>query len=363
MSCAENLLGYDEFDPFLVAEVFKESLFVLADADYQNECLHSSKLLINDKYYCGECGTTFDCDEYDCRYNSEMSESEGSIYNDDDSSCSYSSGNSGYTTPRCPHPNTIKTEIGTRVCSDCGIETQGFDHTQEWRYFGDGDGKTNTDVNRCHRQQVKKRGVQSAFDNAHITIAPALLDIIQVKYDKILATTSLDSGTNILRKNGRKAVIAACLFYSYPNVGEYRPASVIQNMFQIKQKTMSIGITKYWNTFPEDRSSCITANKLIPWICSLVGLRSEHYSRILIVSNYFASASELIERSNPQSVAAATVYFYLILFSKFKKELGLNKATFSSKVGLSKITIRNLVNSMKQLSQQAALEWKDSKDI
>lgn len=354
MSHVKNPVEYDEFDPFLVAEVFKESLFVLADADCQNECLHSSKLLIRDKYYCGECGNTFGCDEYDSRYNSEMSEMSET---DDDSSCSYSY--SGYSTPRCPHPNTIKTEIGTRVCSDCGIETTGFDHTQEWRWFGDGDGKSNTDMNRCHRQQSKKRGVQSAFDDAHISIAPALLDIVQVKYDKILASTFSDNtGTSILRKNGRKAVIAACLFYSYPDVGEYRPASVVQNMFQIKQKTMSVGITKYWNTFPEDRSSCITANKLVPWICSLIHLGKSHAPRILMVSNYFASASELIERSNPQSVAAATVYFYLILFSKYKKELGLNKATFSAKVGLSKLTIKCLVNCMKQLAQQAALEWK-----
>ena len=63
------------------------------------------------------------------------------------------------------------------------------------------------------------------------------------------------------------------------------------------------------------------------------------------------------ERSTPQSVAAATIYFYLCLFPEYKEELGLSKAKFAEKAKLSDIIISKLCIEMASICKIAATEF------
>src|SRR6185503_14238406 len=118
------------------------------------------------------------------------------------------------------------------------------------------------------------------FEALKITIAPALINIVDAKYVRVLEK----NGTSVSRGKGRVSIIAACLFYAYQEMGEYRTSTYIHELFKINQSNMTVGMSKYHAAFPEDRNKTITPEKLLPWIMNLVGLNMQkHYKKILAI--------------------------------------------------------------------------------
>jgi transcription initiation factor TFIIIB Brf1 subunit/transcription initiation factor TFIIB len=257
-------------------------------------------------------------------------------------------------TEKCKHENTRKDDQGMQVCMDCGNEVEILDHSQEWRYFGSNDNRSNKDPSRCHAQRKKsKKGIKSIFDSASIEIHPALVEVIQEKYDKVLEITD----KKVLRGDGRTAIILACTLYVYWSIGESRTACYFWTAFHIKQKEMSNGIRAYLEAFPEDRTINIKTEHLIPWFMKLTGVDKEHYSRIMIITGYLSKASIILHRSNPQSVAASIIYFYLCIYPNYMEELGITKAGFVEDSGLSDITINKIVNDIFEVADLAAKDF------
>ena len=239
-----------------------------------------------------------------------------------------------------------KDEAGVNYCSDCGFEINTLDFSQEWRWFGPSDNRFANDPDVVIILKVKPKGVQSVFNSVSLTIPPSLLEIVDLKYNKVLEVNKC----KILRGDGRRAIVGVCLFYSYPEIGEYRTAAYIQKILNINQRNMSIAMKIYLKAFPNDRTLHITADKLIPWIMKLTNVPQKHYETIIATHKYLSGSSKIIERSAPQSVAAATIYFYLCLFPEYKEELGLNKINFAAKAKLSAMTIFKLVTTMAEIS-------------
>lgn len=310
---------FGDGDPTSIAEALEEAFF--AQTDEIADCDHEDIVSWADgRGYCTTCGVTF-LDSTDIRS----------------------------TIGNCLHECIRKDESGT-VCTQCGQVLETLDFTQEWRYYGAADSRSARDPSRCSRGRgnIKGARVKKVFDTHNIVVSTAMLSIVEDKYIKILEF----HGSKVLRGQGRKAIVANCLFHAYQENGEYRTAIYIRNMFGLKQKNMSHGATKYYGAFPEDCVSHITPEKLLPWIMKLVGVDTSHYRRIVAITRYITAASKLVERSNPQSVAAAVIFFYLCLHPAYKAELGLTKSAFSKKANLSDITVTKLVREIASISSE-----------
>lgn len=305
-------------DPFLIAEVFQQTLFTIKDdvADNVRKVIESTP---------------------DGNHKTKKS------------SCDKKLSFSG-----CAHLNIAKDDTGVDVCSDCGMEFYSLDHTKEWRNFGVCDTRSNRDQSRCHKPKSAPKGIRNVFDIHQIDISDALIGIVESKFNKVINM----SENKLFRGEGREALIVVCLFFAYQDIGEDRTIQYVRDLFNVSQKNMSPAITLYYQAFPEDITRHMTPERLIPWFMSLTGVGAEHYSRIIAISKYLSATSQLVERSNPQSVAPATIYFYLCLFPKYKQELGLTKSKFAEKANVSDITISKIVKHMAEISAVAAEDWK-----
>ena len=170
------------------------------------------------------------------------------------------------------------------------------------------------------------------------------MDMVEGRFNRIMEIEG-----RILRAKGREAIVAACLFHVYRDMGEYRTTMYIRKLFRLKQKNMSFGMTNYLKAFPEARTQHTTPDKLIPWVMKISGVDRKHYQNILAITRYIETASELLEHSNPKSVAAAIVFFYLCL--KSKKKLGITKALFAKKARISDVTLTNIVREIASISR------------
>lgn len=314
-----------ENDPFLIAETFQKSLFA-AELNVDEICEHSIKSFPDGNGYCVLCGLTFN----DVK-------------------------NANVDPSSCQHSNMVKDETGVNVCGDCGREFDSLDYTQEWRNFGIMDNRSTRDhaSNRCHKQKTNTKGIKTVFDAHAITLSAALMELVEAKFNHVL----LIHKNKVVRGQGRESIIAVCLYHSYIVMGEMRTTQYVRNMFNISQKSFSAAMTKYYTAFPEDSVDEMTPERLIPWIMKLTSVDHAHYTKIMAISKYLSATSQLLERSTPQSVAAATIYFYLCLFPEYKEELGLSKAKFAEKAKLSDITISKLCIEMASICKIAATEF------
>jgi len=260
--------------------------------------------------------------------------------------------------PTCEHTNIAKDETGVSTCSKCGMLVETLDHSQEWRTFGGVRGGTQygTDQSRCHSFSTNNNTIKAIFNAHSLQLSQAMLEMVEMRFAKVLEVHE----NKVVRGTGRTAIAAVCLFYCFNASGETRPSKEIRNMFNVTQKKFSQATKQYFEAFPEDAKAQTTPENLIPHIMKLTGVpHQEHYRNIVSISRYFTATSSLIERSCPQSVAAATVYFYLCLFPQHKEALGLTKKTFAAKVDLSDITITKIVMVMVEIAMIVTKEWNE----
>jgi transcription initiation factor TFIIIB Brf1 subunit/transcription initiation factor TFIIB len=307
----------DDFEG--ITEAFKNTLFKAAD----EECKHPNITeFLDGRGYCIDCGVIFE--------NSKDSKSE------------------------CKHEKVAKDDnTGVDVCRTCGKELESLDFSQEWRYFGSSDNRSTQDPSRCRKPKVAQKTIKNYFQNKPEEFKPAIIKRVEVRYDKVIKV----SGENLLRGKGRKAIIAVCLFYALQDDHQYRTLDHVKKIFKVEQKDMSSALTRYYEAFPEDKNRHMTPQKLLRWVMEKTNTDMIHYRRIMLISEYFTSTSSLIERSNPQSVAASTIYFYLEYFSENCKDK-TNKVKFADDADLSDITVSKIYKEMKRISSIAADDYR-----
>ena len=255
-----------------------------------------------------------------------------------------------YAITNCKHESVHKDDFGMIVCGMCGIELETLDFQQEWRWYGTSDNKTSNDPSRCHSQLPTNKGFRKVFGKHKVDIPPMMMDMVEAKYQKIKET----EGDKILRSKSHESIVASCLFHTYQEFGEFRTYNYIRELFNVKQNNMSLGMTRYLKAFPEARTKYVTPEKLLPWIMKLTGVDRSHYRRIRAITRYIVAASELVERSNPQSMDAAIIFFYLCLNQNYKNKLGITKSSFAKKAKLSDITITKIVREIATVSRDSS---------
>lgn len=248
---------------------------------------------------------------------------------------------------QCLHRNKYKDDNGLYICRTCSAEFNSLNFQQEWRWYGTSDNRTSRDPSRCHKSKSTSRGIKSVFTQYNIDVSPRMLDIMEKKYSIIIEKHD----QKITRGSGRDSLVAAILFHTFQEFGEFRTSGYIRKLFNnLEQKHMSAGIQKYLYAFPEAGNLHITSEILIPWFMKLVNIDKSHYRRIIDINNYMANTSQLLKRSNPQSVAASIIYFYLCINKEYKESLGIKRKTFAEKINLSDITITKLVQELVKVS-------------
>ena len=244
---------------------------------------------------------------------------------------------------KCLHPDVHKDESGIFICKVCNEELNPLDFQQEWTWYGASDNRSTKDPSRCHKTKSVPKGIRNVFKDNRIDISNMMLDIMEKKYEIVIEKT------RVTRGSGRNSIIAAILFYTYQEFGEFRTAEYIRDKFNLQPKHMSSGIAKYLETFPEARDIHISPEILIPWLMKLTNIDKSHHKRILYINDYIKNASETINRSNPQSIAAAVIYFYLCINNEYKEKLGIHRRTFAEKTNLSDITITKLITEINRV--------------
>lgn len=237
---------------------------------------------------------------------------------------------------KCAH-SVVFEEDGVSLCQDCGFETSILSFTPEWHYYGSSDNRNTKDPSRCHKAKGStKGGIEKVFQDAKIELPEAIKQETALRYQKIVKGETM-------RGKGRKAVVAACLLYVLRSRNDVRTSDEVGKMFNLSKSAMSDGLKEYHTVFGEDRISQLKPSDLIRRLMSHTGVNIEHYASIVKLSKVLENTSRLLNHSNVQSVAAATIYLYLCVNPKLKEKLGLTKAKFAEKAGLSDITITKLV--------------------
>ncbi len=251
----------------------------------------------------------------------------------------------------CPHDDMLEIDNGLFTCRNCSIETEIWSFAPEWRFYGSADNRVSKNPSRCHYSKGSGKGLESTFSGCEIKIPLAIKQITEKKYDKIVERLRSEKEKNTVRGMRKKSIVAACLLHTYQEFGQVRTATHIRDFFDLKQKAMSRGLLEYSKTFPEDRTTTTNPENLIQWQMRLSGIHKDHYEKILTITKYLKGTSQILLRSNPQSVSAAILYFYLCLNLGYKKELGLTKKQFAERVNLSDITITKLVHEAARVSR------------
>ena len=250
----------------------------------------------------------------------------------------------------CSHEDILEVDNGLFTCRKCSVEMEIWSFAPEWRFYGSADNRVNKDPSRCHYSKGSGKGLESTFSDCSVQIPVAIKRVTEKKYNKIVERLRSEKEKNTVRGRRKKSIVAACLLHTYKEFGEVRTATHIRGFFDLKQKAMSRGLLEYSKTFPKDRTTTTNPENLIRWQMMLSGIHISHYRKILTIARYLKGTSRSLKRSNPQSVSAAILYFYLCLNLEYKKRLGLTKNKFAARVNLSDITITKLVREVARVS-------------
>jgi len=250
----------------------------------------------------------------------------------------------------CKHEDVLEVDNGLFVCRRCCVEKEVFSFDPEWRFYGAADNRVSKDPSRCHYSKSSHRGLEETFTSCNREIPTAIKRMTEKKYRMVVQKLKEDQEKNTVRGKRKKSIVAACLLHAFREVGEVRTAEYIREFFGLEQKCMSRGLQVYSKTFPKDRTISTSPENLLRWLMTRSGIHISHYPKIRAIAQYLEDTSESLKRSNPQSVAAAILYFYLCLTPKYKEQLGLTKNKFALKVGLSDITVTKLVKEVARVS-------------
>jgi transcription initiation factor TFIIIB Brf1 subunit/transcription initiation factor TFIIB len=237
----------------------------------------------------------------------------------------------------CSHSNT-EVENDISICTECGCEVKLIEYEAEWRYYGNSDNRTTKDPSRCHvqKESIKnKTSIDKVFSDAGLNIIDSIKREVGTRYTKIV-------GDNTARGRKRKSIIAACLLYVYRDNGDIRTSEEIRKLFDLSQREMSDGISRYFKTFPQARLISLKPCDFIPRVVKLVGMREDDVADIKNIAMKLYNTNQILNHSGPQSVASAISYMYVRMQPGYLEELGLTRSKFAILAGLSEITLIKL---------------------
>lgn len=274
---------------------------------------------------------------------SNVTEKDGLVICEDCGQELYSEGapnTSGFSNSSCEHQNVIK-EKGVLICEDCGEELyEEISHDQEWRKFGDFEGRGAPDPTRCQYRKAAEKGIRRELER--MGFAPDICKLADEDY-------MLITKEEIKRSELRKGIIFACVLEAHKRVGRHvTPDEVASKFFNLQRKTQSQGLQFYRLRCPRSyfQYEDISAKHFIPQIMKMpqFNTKPEHIERVIMLHERIADKCSVLNRSNPQSVSKALIYYYFR-----RRGVLISPSRFGKIVSLSHIILLRLSSAISQL--------------
>lgn len=231
-------------------------------------------------------------------------------------------------TDECQHTD-VASESGIITCQECGEELKRtISYDKEWRYYGAGDNKKFSDPNRIQARKQEEKSIRKDVENMGFS------DKIVSMADEIYSTVT---DGQILRGDSRKAVIFGCISKTYGVLGKYQPAEPLIAQFGITKKKALKGlkiVSINAHKIPGINATVGTPVHLINDIMNKFSATLAQKEEVSLLYEKIRNRSTKLNRSRPQSVAAALVYYWIC-----RKKLKITLKEFSKKIELTEQTI------------------------
>lgn len=240
----------------------------------------------------------------------------------------------------CDHKNVIK-EKGVLICEDCGQELyEEISHDQEWRKFGDFEGRGAPDPTRCQYRKAAEKGIRKELEG--MGFAPDICKLADEDYMMI-------TKDEIKRSELRKGIIFACVLEAHKRIGRTAsPEEISSKFFSLHRKAQSQGLQYYRLRCPRSYFNYedISAKHFIPKIMKMpqFNTKQEHIDRVILLHERIADKCPVLNRSNPQSISKALIYYYFR-----RRGVLINPLRFGKIVNLSHVILLRLSSAISQL--------------
>ena len=159
-------------------------------------------------------------------------------------------------------------------------------------------------------------------------------DTIISKADELY--TQVTKG-QIYRGNSRKAIVFACIFHAYKLSGKHQTPENLIKLFGLDRKNGLKGLKIVNVNAPKDsqiHTSYITPEHLVQDIMDKFKATPTQKAEVVELYSQIKNKSSKLNRSRPQSVAAALTYYWIL-----KKKINITIKDFAAKTDLSELTI------------------------
>jgi transcription initiation factor TFIIIB Brf1 subunit/transcription initiation factor TFIIB len=239
-------------------------------------------------------------------------------------------------TVECLHSQVSDVE-GSTICVDCGIKLSEELLDNENRYYGVSDTRYIKDPSRHNQRKIEDRSLYG--DLEPLGFPKEIIERANNYYTEIIKN-------KIYRAGNRKSIVFACTYHAYGDIQEPRVPSELATKFNLDKKGVSNGLKTFSNVFRKrPGKKYIDAIDLVPKILTDLNIeRSKHKSckeDIEKIYNFVQSKTKTFSSSNPQSIAAGIVYYYL----KLNKVL-ISRSEFAKIVNLTDITFTKIATDI-----------------
>jgi transcription initiation factor TFIIIB Brf1 subunit/transcription initiation factor TFIIB len=235
----------------------------------------------------------------------------------------------------CSHPNTID-----NTCVSCCVYVpQNPSLEKEWNSY-----KSNRSSSNPTRCQLRKKQCHT-FEK----------DLLDCGFPQNIVSKAIQlhrevGNREICRGKTRRGIMFAYIFLAYKLAGNPQSDEILIRRLGIDRKNALKGLKEVNSQLP--KSSPVRKINITPLHFvkeNMEKLNIEKYPIEYFVKMYESihNRSEMINRSRPQSIAAGMIYCYLEDTLKT-----FNVQTYSDVVGLSYVTIKNIVTEIKKINNQ-----------
>lgn len=238
----------------------------------------------------------------------------------------------------CPH-TTLINEKGVDLCFDCGTEiNKKIMHEKEWRFYGSSDNRHSSDPNRVHGRKSDERTIYKDVEN--MGFSDKIVQIANKIYSDV-------TKGEIFRANSRRSIVFACIFHSYKLSGKPQSHEKLLHIFNLTRKTCLKGLKHVSQNAPRGskiRTTYITPVNLLEDIMDQFSATKEQKKEVIEIYYKIKNKSSRLNRSRPQSVASAIVFYWICMK---KKKISIKE--FTKKVTLSELTVTKIAKEISEV--------------
>ncbi len=248
----------------------------------------------------------------------------------------------------CSHTQTSNID-GSTVCMICGLKVDEALLDNETRYYGAADTRFTKDPSRHNQRKSEERSLYA--DLEPLGFPQEIIERANAYYKEIIKD-------KIYRAGNRLSIVFACTYHAYSDMQEPRVPMELAAKFNIDKKGISNGLKTFSHMFRNrPNKKYIDAMDLVPKLLSELNIEKNKHKAckddIQTIYDFVQSKSRTFNSSNPQSIAAGLVYYYLKL-----NDVPITRSEFSKVVHLTDITFTKIAtDTHKVLGNQDEIKF------